>query len=158
MNFILTLNSIELSSLILVTAVILLAFCTLLVNRNLTKENADLRQSINQLQNEIRVINSGHLGMGREIRKVSREVAEQDTVQQTSHINRKNHKVYEQAGLLLSHGASFDEVIDSFNIAPAEVELMATMNKLSSKNNDLDNDSNSDLDVSSELTAMRSPA
>lgn len=80
-----------------------------------------------QLQNEFRAMNSGQLGMGRKIRKVSEEIANVETAQQQNNHHGTSEKVYEQAGLLLSRGATIEEVVESCEIAPAEAELIAIM-------------------------------
>lgn len=82
-----------------------------------------------QLQNEVRAMSRGNLGMGRKISKVSKEVANVESLQQENLSNFGKDKKYEQAGLLLSRGVSIDEVVESCDIAPAEAELLAIMQK-----------------------------
>lgn len=79
------------------------------------------------LQNELRGMSSGHLGMGREIRKALKGVANVETLQEQVNCSGVSEKTYQQAGLLLARGATIEEVVESFEIAPAEAELLAIM-------------------------------
>jgi len=98
-----------------------IAFCA---HQNLV--NRRLKKQLDELQNEFRAMNSGHLGMGREIRRVMKEVAHVEELKQQSN-DIRHDKAYEQASLLLSRGATIEEVVESCNITPAEAELIAVM-------------------------------
>ncbi|MET1255958.1 DUF2802 domain-containing protein [Aliikangiella maris] len=102
-----------------------IAFYIVKLNRKITH----LHQSVNRLENEMRAINSGHLGMGREIQRVVQNMANVENryfdKQQEQH--QTSSRSFEQAGLLLSRGASIDEVVEAFDISPAEAELLAIM-------------------------------
>ena len=93
--------------------------------RQLKKENKALHQEVFRLRNEFRAMNSGQVGMGREIRKVIEEMANVENIQQESMQQSTSAKTYEQAGLLLSRGASIEEVVESCEISAAEAELLA---------------------------------
>ncbi len=86
-----------------------------------------LSKKLYNLENEFRAMNRGHLGMGREISKVSREIANVESVQEQKEHQGTDEKVYQQAGLLLARGATISEVVESCEIAPAEAELLAIM-------------------------------
>lgn len=113
---------------IVLSALLLLAVAGFCLSVSTRRQNQILQKQLAYLQNEYRAINSGHLGMGREIRKVSQEVAVFDSLKTTQPVFKKTAKTFEQAGLLLSRGASIDEVVEHFDIAPAEAELLAAMN------------------------------
>lgn len=122
----------NLSMLAIWAVCLIISFRALIKNRKITKQ-------LFQLQNEFRAMNSGHLGMGRKIRKVSNKMAkvetnrQQPTVQPTVQSTNKEN-VYQQAGLLLTRGASIEEVVEFCHITAAEAELIATM-RLSAPSN-----------------------
>ncbi|WP_444998006.1 DUF2802 domain-containing protein [Aliikangiella sp. IMCC44359] len=94
----------------------------------LNQQHLKLNKKLTLLQNEVRAMNSGQLGMGREIRKVAQEIASVETSQQQQ-IQQSDpiSKNFDQAGLLLSRGATIEEVVEAFDISPAEAELLAIM-------------------------------
>lgn len=94
--------------------------------RRLRQTNNQLIKQVNVLSNEFRAMNSGHLGMGREIRKVIDEIAHVEDLQ-VSLKDSSSNKSYEQASLLLTRGATIEEVVETCDIAPAEAELLAIM-------------------------------
>ena len=93
----------------------------------LSLKQSSLQRSVFQLQNEIKAINSGNLGMGKKINQCAEEIAKVDVEQLVTENSTTNEKVYQQAGLLLSRGATIEEVVESCDIAPAEAELLAIM-------------------------------
>lgn len=105
---------------------VIMGFC-LIVTLRVYNKFAKLSKSMVQLQNEFRAINSGQLGMGRVIRKVSEEIANVESLQQLSSHHGTSEKIYDQAGLLLARGATIEEVVESCDIAAAEAELIAIM-------------------------------
>ena len=99
----------------------------------LYKQHRAMQNKIFQLQNEVKAINSGNLGMGKKINQCAEEIAKVDL---NGIINEKslvNEKVYQQAGLLLERGATIEEVVEACEIAPAEAELLAIMKHSSGK-------------------------
>jgi len=109
-------------SLFLVSIVMLLFFYY-----RLSSKYSLLQNQIVHLQNEIRAINSGNLGMGRKINQCAEEIAKVEVNHIASDTPQTSEKVYQQAGLLLSRGATIEEVVESCDIAPAEAELLAIM-------------------------------
>jgi len=89
------------------------------------QDNLRLKMQVEALSNQFRAMNSGHLGMGREIRKVVEEIAHVESVQQESQTTATEARAYDQAGVLLSRGASIEEVVEACEISPAEAELLA---------------------------------
>jgi len=109
-------------SLLLISIVILL-----FSYRRLSSKYSLLQHQIFQLQNEIRAINSGNLGMGRKLNQCAEEIAKVEVNHIASDVSQTSEKIYQQAGLLLSRGATIEEVVESCDIAPAEAELLAIM-------------------------------
>lgn len=89
------------------------------------RDNLRLKSQVEKLSNQFRAMNSGHLGMGREIRKVVKEIAHVESVQQEAQTTATDAKAYDQAGVLLSRGATIEEVVEACDISPAEAELLA---------------------------------
>ena len=86
-----------------------------------------LSKNLSLLENEFRAMNSGHLGMGRKILKVSQDIAGVESLREKVTSSDKSEKIYQQAGLLLSRGATIEEVVEACDVAPAEAELLAVM-------------------------------
>jgi len=119
----------ELNTSYLVTSLLSVSILMLLVLcRRLASQHKALQKQLIYLQNEVRAITSGNLGMGRKINQFAEDIAnvEMDKITQLS-APMVNDKSYQQAGLLLSRGATIEEVVDSCDIAPAEAELLAIM-------------------------------
>ncbi len=92
-----------------------------------TSQVSQLKKSVHQLENQILAMNSGHLGMGKQIKQVIKEMANVEEIQQSQAVLSPNEKTYEQASLLLSRGATIEEVVESCEITPSEAELLAIM-------------------------------
>ncbi len=88
---------------------------------------AAMQQQITQVQNEIRALNSGALGMGRTIKKFASDIANVEINHLSDNQPQANDKTYQQASLLLSRGATIDEVVTACDMSPAEVELLAIL-------------------------------
>lgn len=91
------------------------------------RQYIQLRQQVFQMQNEIRAINSGALGMGRTIKKFANDIANVEISHITEYQTETSEKTYQQAGLLLSRGATIEEVVEACDMSPAEVELIAIL-------------------------------
>ncbi|WP_196140476.1 DUF2802 domain-containing protein [Aliikangiella sp. G2MR2-5] len=98
----------------------------LLVCRQLSVKNRLLSAEVARLKNEFLAMNSGNLGMGRKIRALVREIEQVEAVR-CEPSEQANDRAYEQAGLLLTRGATIEEVVDACGITPAEAELLAIM-------------------------------
>lgn len=109
------------------TASLALTLLVYLVFKRSSDKQTLLQKQILQLQNEIRAINSGNLGMGRTIKRFAEDIANAESLNPSNENELVSEKTYQQAALLLSRGASTDEVADSCDIPPAEVELLAIM-------------------------------
>lgn len=110
-------------SLVLAIACVLL--CSLCLK--IKADNRRILKSVHFLENQLRAMSSGHLGMGREIKRVAKEMANVEELKSSELSDGKNEKTYEQAGLLLARGATIEEVVAACEITPAEAELIAIM-------------------------------
>jgi len=99
----------------------------LVLFRRLSDRHRVLQNHLFNLQNEVRAINSGNLGMGRKINQFAEDIANVEMNKTAQVLPMTNEKSYQQAGLLLSRGATIEEVVESCDIAPAEAELLAVM-------------------------------
>jgi len=110
-------------SLALLFLVILLLFAYSRVKR----ENSGVVRRLANLENQIKMMSSGHLGMGREIKRVVKEIANVEELKVVEASPGASEKTYEQAALLLSRGATIEEVVAACEITPSEAELIAIM-------------------------------
>lgn len=120
------LSNIELNSTYIIIVLSIALVYTLFALQRLSSLSKNLQYKIFQLQNEVRAINSGNLGMGRKISQFAEEIANVD-INNTQQDTGQSEKNYQQASLLLSRGATIEEVVDSCDISPAEAELLAIM-------------------------------
>lgn len=100
---------------------------TLWLIQRLSSKYQSIQRQLTQLQNEIRAINSGNLGMGRKINQFADDIANVEISSISQQSPLVSEKTCQQAGLLLSRGATIEEVVESCGIAPAEAELLAIM-------------------------------
>jgi uncharacterized protein YydD (DUF2326 family) len=119
-------NSIDVNTLWSVSSTVI-AVIAILIAYNHKRQYQKLKQQITQIQNEIRAINSGALGMGRTIKKFANDIANVEISHITENQPDTSEKTYQQAGLLLSRGATIEEVVDACDMSPAEVELIAIL-------------------------------
>ena len=102
-----------------------LALCLFAIGR-MREQLKGYQRQLERINNELRAINSGALGIGKKIRQVENDVAHGEQLAgATSHDG--DQQAYQQAGLLLERGATIEEVVDCCNIAPAEAQLLAIM-------------------------------
>lgn len=106
---------------------ILMVATTVVSLVQIKRQNTMLKSDIDKLQNQFKAMNSGHLGMGRAISRVSKEIQNVDTLREEARLNTASEKIYVQAGLLLSRGATVEEVAESCEISQAEAELLAVV-------------------------------
>lgn len=91
------------------------------------RQNTMLKSDIDELQNQFKAMNSGHLGMGRAISRVSKEIQQVESFREEPILDAASEKTYVQAGLLLSRGVTIEEVVESCEISHAEAELLAAL-------------------------------
>ena len=121
------LSTSEISTSLFITGILvcILVFCYAIFR--LSKKHEQVQHQLIQLQNEIRAINSGNLGMGRKISRFADEIASVEINQMNEQPDLLSEKTFQQAGLLLERGATIEEVVESCEMSPAEVELLATL-------------------------------
>lgn len=117
----------ELNTDYLIASVLMIVVFLLVLLRHTTRIFNTMQDQIVQLQNQIRAINSGNLGMGRKIIQFADDFANVELNKFSQELTPISEKTYQQAGLLLSRGATIEEVVESCDIAPAEAELLAIM-------------------------------
>ena len=116
------------SSISWLSIALLFAFLALLIMcLQLKRQNQSLCKSVNNLENQLKAMSSGHLGMGREIKRVFKQVENVGELRTSMSDNSTSEKTYEQAALLLSRGATIEEVVEACDITPSEAELLAIM-------------------------------
>ncbi len=120
-------TGIELNTGYLLAALLIALISVLMLSQHLLVKYRSVQKQLSQLQNEVRAINSGNLGMGRKIHQFAEEIANAEFGHISRDLPMANSKTYQQAGLLLSRGATIEEVVESCDIAPAEAELLAIM-------------------------------
>ena len=114
-------------NLILFAVAITSAISFFYFHRRLSTKYQTLENQLQQIQNEIRAINSGNLGMGRKITRFAKDIANVEINSSQNDMPNVDEKIYRQAGLLLSRGATVEEVVESCEITPSEAELLAIM-------------------------------
>jgi len=114
-------------NLALLTLLILSVISYFYFHRRLSTKYQTLENQLHQIQNEIRAINSGNLGMGRKISRFAEDIANVEINSLQSEMPNVSEKIYRQAGLLLARGATVEEVVESCEITPSEAELLAVM-------------------------------
>ncbi len=119
-------NSLNINFIVSVSAM-LIASSAILIALSYKRKYLKLQQQVVQMQNEIRAINSGALGMGRTIKKFAKDIANVEISHITESQPDTSEKTYQQAGLLLSRGATIEEVVEACDMSPAEVELVAIL-------------------------------
>ncbi len=111
----------------LVMGSLLISLISLYFYQQAASKFQSLNKQLVQLQNEVRAINSGNLGMGRKISQFAEEIANVELGNLSQDLSQVSEKTYQQASLLLSRGATIEEVVESCDITPAEAELLGVM-------------------------------
>ncbi len=120
-------SMISTSQLITFGLIFVLLFSFISVYQRLAQKIVNLQHQLQNAQNEIRAINSGNLGMGRKLNRFAEDISNVEIMGLQQELPSMNEKIYKQAALLLSRGATPDEVVESCEITPAEAELLAIM-------------------------------
>lgn len=120
-------SDVSLANGVLYLAMLVIILAIFLTYQHFSKKIAQLHKDLNMAQNEIRAINSGNLGMGKKIIRFAEDIANVEMNPKFQELPQANEKLYRQAGLLLSRGATIEEVVESCEIMPAEAELLAIM-------------------------------
>ncbi len=114
------------ANLIIIIQSLLIATCFAVIAKTFQIQRQQSKQ-LSQMQNEIKAINSGNVGIGRKMNLFGKEIAKVEIDKITQLQPGSQEKSYHQASILLKRGASIEDVVDSCDIAPAEAELLAIM-------------------------------
>lgn len=114
---------------IMVTSLVVLVSVLLALQFKARKDLNTNAKKLAELEGHIRAIISGNLGMGKKLNRVASDVQEVELqrLSMGSLEKAENDKNYQQASLLLTRGATIEEVVDTCDIAPAEAELIAVL-------------------------------
>ncbi len=84
---------------------------------------------VNVIRNEIKVMNSGSIGVGRRLRQVESRLNITAEKQQELENRDPGTLAYNQAARLMEMGADVDDLVSSCGIARPEAELMALLHR-----------------------------
>lgn len=118
---------------ICLVAVALIAVAALLlavkVYRQLQMSEQRYHALVNVIRNEIRVMNSGSIGVGRRLKQVEAKLNITAEKQQELENKDPGTLAYNQAAKLMEMGADVDDLVSSCGIARPEAELMALLHR-----------------------------
>ncbi len=99
------------------------------LQRRLTTQQRNYEALLNVLRNEIRITNSGAMGMGRRLKQVEQRL--NISVEKQLELENRDPGVlaYNQAAKLMEMGAEVDDLVSSCGIARPEAELMALLHQ-----------------------------
>lgn len=118
---------------LVLAGVAIIALAALIISLTLYRRVAahELRYSalVNVIRNEIRVMNSGSIGVGRRLRQVESRLHITVEKQQELENRDPGALAYNQAAKLMEMGADVDDLVTSCGIARPEAELMALLHR-----------------------------
>tara|TARA_R110002094_G_scaffold8991_3_gene18643 strand:+ start:2020 stop:2436 length:417 start_codon:yes stop_codon:yes gene_type:complete len=104
-------------------------FFLLRLQRKLGVQQRSYQALLNVLRNEIRITNSGAMGMGRRLKQVEQRLNITAEKQLEMENRDPGAMAYNQAAKLMEMGADVDDLIGSCGIARPEAELMALLHR-----------------------------
>ncbi len=114
----------------LLTVGLLLAVIWLVrLQRRLIVQQRNYEALLNVLRNEIRITNSGAMGMGRRLKQVEQRLNISVEKQLELENRDPGALAYNQAAKLMEMGAAVDDLVSSCGIARPEAELMALLHR-----------------------------
>lgn len=99
------------------------------LQRKLSVQQRSYQALLNVLRNEIRITNSGAMGMGRRLKQVEQRLSITAEKQLEMENRDPGAMAYNQAAKLMEMGADVDDLIGSCGIARPEAELMALLHR-----------------------------
>lgn len=99
------------------------------LNRRLARQQRNYEALLNVLRNEIKLTNSGAMGMGRRLKHVEQRLNITVEKQQELENRDPGALAYNQAAKLMEMGADVDDLIGACGIARPEAELMALLHR-----------------------------
>tara|TARA_R110002167_G_scaffold82282_4_gene224552 strand:- start:5902 stop:6318 length:417 start_codon:yes stop_codon:yes gene_type:complete len=104
-------------------------FFLIRLQRKLGVQQRSYQALLNVLRNEIRITNSGAMGMGRRLKQVEQRLNITAEKQLEMENRDPGAMAYNQAAKLMEMGADVDDLIGSCGIARPEAELMALLHR-----------------------------
>ncbi|MEH6470207.1 MAG: DUF2802 domain-containing protein [Halopseudomonas sp.] len=114
---------------VLTIALLSTAIWLIRLQRKLTAQQRNYQALLNVLRNEIRITNSGSMGMGRRLKQVEQRLNITAEKQLEMENRDPGALAYNQAAKLMEMGAEVDDLIGSCGIARPEAELMALLHR-----------------------------
>ncbi|OMH30060.1 DUF2802 domain-containing protein [Motiliproteus sp. MSK22-1] len=118
---------------VLLAGVAVIAIVALLiavnVYRRLQASEEKYYALVNVIRNEIKVMNSGSIGVGRRLKQVESRLNITVEKQQELENRDPGALAYNQAAKLMEMGADVDDLVSSCGIARPEAELMALLHR-----------------------------
>ncbi len=118
---------------VLLAGVAMIAIAALMlaysVYRRLRVSEQNFNALVNVLRNEIRVMNSGSIGVGRRLQQVEGRLNITVEKQQELENRDPGTLAYNQAAKLMEMGADVEDLVSSCGIARPEAELMALLHR-----------------------------
>ena len=99
------------------------------LQRRLAQQQRNYEALLNVLRNEIKLTNSGAMGMGRRLKQVEQRLNITAEKQLELENRDPGTLAYNQAAKLMEMGADVDDLIGSCGIARPEAELMALLHR-----------------------------
>ena len=99
------------------------------LQRRLADQQRNYEALLNVLRNEIRLTNSGAMGMGRRLKQVEQRLNITAEKQLELENRDPGALAYNQAAKLMEMGADVDDLVGSCGIARPEAELMALLHR-----------------------------
>ncbi|WP_421866673.1 DUF2802 domain-containing protein [Motiliproteus sp.] len=99
------------------------------LQRRLRDQQRNYEALLNVLRNEIRLTNSGAMGMGRRLKQVEQRLNITAEKQLELENRDPGALAYNQAAKLMEMGADVDDLVGSCGIARPEAELMALLHR-----------------------------
>ncbi|MFT6913965.1 MAG: hypothetical protein ACJAWL_000251 [Motiliproteus sp.] len=104
-------------------------FGLLRLQHRLRLQQRSFQALLNILRNEIRITNSGAMGMGRRLKQVEQRLNLTAEKQLEMENRDPGAMAYNQAAKLMEMGADVDDLIGSCGLARPEAELMALLHR-----------------------------
>ncbi|MEH6649234.1 MAG: DUF2802 domain-containing protein [Motiliproteus sp.] len=99
------------------------------IQRRLRNQQRNYAALLNVLRNEIRITNSGAMGMGRRLKQVEQRLNISVEKQLELENRDPGTLAYNQAAKLMEMGAEVEDLVSSCGIARPEAELMALLHQ-----------------------------
>lgn len=99
------------------------------LQRRLSDQQRNYEALLNVLRNEIRITNSGAMGMGRRLKQVEQRLNISVEKQLELENRDPGALAYNQAAKLMEMGAEVEDLVSSCGIARPEAELMALLHQ-----------------------------